>query len=260
MNPWIAGGAAAIGYLLGGISFTRMVARLAVPDEDIEVTQVELPGSGVEFVFDRVSASSFAMRGRPLQGCLTSALDMAKAAIPTAIFWQAFPDQDYFLIVAAASVAGHNFPIYYRFKGGGGMSPLFGGLLVIDWLAIPVTVGLSSLIGFGIVRDVLIAYTGTVVLLVPWLWYRFGDPAYVAYAIAVNVFFWIAIFPFLGDYISVKRAGTFANQSALETMQSFHLGFLMKFAQKRGWIAGPQPKPTPSGASDMSASADQHEI
>ena len=104
-------------------------------------------------------------------------------------------------------MAGHNFPIYYRFKGGRGMSTLYGGLLVIDWLSIPVTAIGGTLFGGLLLRDMFFAYTSGILFLIPWLWYRFDSPPYLLYGIVVNLLFWIAMIPELRDYIQKKRAG-----------------------------------------------------
>ncbi len=44
-----------------------------------------------------------------------------------------------FLLVALFGVIGHNLPVYYRFRGGRGESPIIGSLLVINWFGLIIT-------------------------------------------------------------------------------------------------------------------------
>ena len=217
MNLWTALFAAGVGYFIGAISFARLVGRIVARGEDLSTTSVDIGGSDKQVTFVGVSATSISMRKGPAVGCLTGFLDMLKAFIPVYLFKTLYPEGDYFLITAAASVAGHNYPIYYRFKGGMGLSPLIGSLVVIDWVSIPVTIIASSIFGFVFVRDLLFAYGGMTLLLIPWLWFRFGELSYVLYAIFIAVLFWTAITPTMKGYLALKRAGEFDKASILET-------------------------------------------
>ena len=42
---------------------------------------------------------------------------------------------------AVAVLLGHNYPVFHRFRGGRGQSPLYGGLLAIDWPAVRDAIG-----------------------------------------------------------------------------------------------------------------------
>jgi len=88
---------------------------------------VGFPGSDIVFESDSVSASAVRFQLGARYGCLTAILDMLKVAIPTLIvrLWQ--PDEAYYLVLAGAGVAGHAWPVYFRFKGGRGESPILGG-------------------------------------------------------------------------------------------------------------------------------------
>lgn len=206
MNLWIAVFSAFTGYFLGAISFTRIIGKIVAPDEDLTKTKLSIRGYKKKLVSRAVSATSLRVRKGPKVGILTSILDMLKAALPVLAFRIAFPEYNYFLITAAAGVAGHNYPVYHQFKGGRGMSPLFGGLFVIDWLAIPVTTTASLLLGLAILRDKFFAVMGCTVLLIPWIWFRFSDWFYLVYALAINILFWTAIRPELKEYLRLKRS------------------------------------------------------
>jgi glycerol-3-phosphate acyltransferase PlsY len=116
MDILIAIAATMTGYLLGSISFARVVARLFAPGENIAETDVTVPQSSRKLRMNAVSATSVRtqMGGR-------------KIFLPALSFRLAFPGAPYFLLVAAMGVIGHNWPLYYRFKGGYGMCPSLAG-------------------------------------------------------------------------------------------------------------------------------------
>jgi glycerol-3-phosphate acyltransferase PlsY len=195
------------GYLIGSISFTRIIGKRVAPGEDLSHTEFHYGDEGKSFSMRSVSATSLTFRKGVKPGCLASLLDMLKAILPTLVFKLYYPEQEYYLIAGAAVMAGHNFPIYYRFKGGRGMSSLYGSLLVFDWLSIPITFIGGTLLGGVILRDMFLAYTSGILFLIPWLWYRFDSIPHLVFAVAVNLFFWIAILPELKDHIENRRAG-----------------------------------------------------
>ena len=112
MNLLIALLAMAIGYLLGSISFARLVTRLFVPEQDISKIEIEVPDSVERFESDAISATSVRLHLGPKYGCLTSILDILKATIPALAFklWQ--PEAPYYLFAAGMAAVGHNWPIY----------------------------------------------------------------------------------------------------------------------------------------------------
>lgn len=221
------------GYLLGAISFARIIGNQVVPGEDLQLTQVDVGGTDKKYELVSVSATSISMRAGLKLGCLTSLLDMLKVTLPVMLFRLVYPEADYYLMTAAAGVAGHNFPPYYKFKGGLGLSPLFGGLLVIDWLAIPVTAVLSGFLGLFIFRNVVVVYGGSPFLLIPWMWLRFQDFSHLFYALIVNILFGVAAIPSFKNYRVMKRTGEF-DQSAL--FETGYMAYVTHFLRKRGWM------------------------
>lgn len=199
--------AAAVGYFLGAISFARVIARLVAPDHDITQTEMDVPGSDEKFQMGVVSATTIGMHLGTRYGLLTTVFDMLKAVLPTLAFKLAFPGTHYFLIVAAASMAGHNWPIYHRFKGGRGLSTLYGGFLVADWVGSLVTSFAGMAIGLFVIRDVLISYLVGLWLMIPWLWFRWKEPAYLIYGIVTNLFFVLALVPEIKQYLKFRRMG-----------------------------------------------------
>jgi len=240
VNPAIMSVALLLGYLLGAVSFARLVGRFAMPGEDLSKTTFAVAGVENPVEMTSVSATTVMMRKGAKYGCLTSILDILKVMLPTLFFRWQYPEEYYFLLTAVAGVAGHNFPIYYRFKGGRGVSPIFGGLLVIDWIAIPVTVLTSNLLGLVLFRDVFIAYSGFTVLLIPWMWLRYHDWAYVGYATAVTLLFFLAMIPESRQYYRAWRSGELANIDVQEIMAATHMKYVIRLGQRLGLL---KPKP-----------------
>lgn len=233
MSLFIALIAATIGYLFGSLSFARLVARYVIPDEDISTTEFEVPSADEKMIMTSVSATSISLRAGPKFGCLTTLLDMLKVTIPTFAFKFWYPDEYFFLLVALMGMVGHNWPLYYHLKGGRGFSPVFGGLLVIDWLAILAASLGGMLLGLLIFRDVLIAYMAGMWLMIPWLWFRTYDWAYLAYAVAINILFMWAMTPELKQYFKFKREGKVDIAAALQTTDMRHMA---KFANRLGLL------------------------
>jgi glycerol-3-phosphate acyltransferase PlsY len=202
----IALAAALVGYLLGSISFARLVARAVRPEADVTRIEVTL-SSGEVFVSGSVSASAARITMGRRYGCLTALLDMAKVAIPTLAFRLWAPDEPYFLIVAAAGLVGHDLPLYHRFRGGRGESPIYGGLLVIDPVAVIGTTVLGAVAGW-VVGNILVLRWAGMVLLIPWLWLATGDPWVLAYIVFVDVAYLLAMRPELGQYAAMRATGS----------------------------------------------------
>lgn len=219
MNIWVALAAAVVGYLVGSVSFTRIFGRWLLPDEDL--SGVEVPLGGTVLRFNRTSPTLISMRKGPGYGCLTGLADMVKAAIPVLVFKLAFPDQDYEFIVAAAAVIGHNWPVYYRFHGGAGMSPYLGGLAVLDWLAVPVLTVLGMLTGL-VLRNVVLAYAAGVIWLVPWFWWRDGGWPAISYAIVINIAIWVILWPIMREITAKQRSGEIDRKEAMRMLRSGH--------------------------------------
>ena len=219
MNVGLAGLLTLGGYLIGSISFARIVGRRVVPDADLSSTTLEIPG-GSTIEYGGVSATSIGARTGPKWGIVVGVADMAKAFIPTLAVRLIWPDDSYFYIVPVAVMLGHNYPVFHRFKGGRGQSPLYGGLLAVDWLALPVTTAIGMAVGL-VFREMLVAYSLGQFLLIPWFVWR-GDAAGVAYAVAINVLFTIAIIPEFAAYIEKRRAGEVKQVETWAEFRSSH--------------------------------------
>lgn len=182
-------------YLLGSISFARLVPRLI--DRNADLSDVTLPVQNSEEAMPMLAmgANTASIKYGPKIGCSVGALDILKVFVPTLAVRLLFPGQPFDLIAAVAGFIGHCWPIFYRFKGGRGVSAFYGGMLAIDPLGALIVSSVSMFIGMVLLKDLLIAYTGGVVLTIFWFALTRGWGPAVIFAIVLNVLFVIALFP-----------------------------------------------------------------
>ena len=211
---------AAGGYVIGSVSFARLVGRRVTSGTDLTRSPLVLPG-GATVDYRGVSATSVAVHGGPAWGLVTGLLDMAKAFVPTLIAKRRWPNEPDHLVVAVGTVVGHNYPLYHGFAGGRGQTPMYGSLLAIDWPAIPATTAVGSFIGVVILRDLFVGYTLGMWLLIPWfLWRR--RPAAATDAVAVNALYTAATIPETKRYFELRRAGEIERVPSLCELLTAH--------------------------------------
>lgn len=212
-------------YLIGSISFARLVTRFWAPGKD--VTNFEIPVEGTEDRYKVLSigANSVSSALGPKAGMVVSVLDILKIIIPTLLFKLIYPEQPvYALIAAIAGMIGHIWPVYYKFHGGSGFSAVLGGLLVIDWLAAFVCPVAGLFLGMIVFRNMVVASLSWLWLLIPWFWWRtHGDIQYILYAVAVNVLFILAMMPEIKTALKYKREGKYV-EYGLGSMKSHPMG------------------------------------
>jgi glycerol-3-phosphate acyltransferase PlsY len=235
MDPVVAVLAAAVGYLCGAISFARLVARIVAPQEDLSHTEIRLEDTDDKVIMTSVSATTVSMHLGPKWGFITVVFDMLKIGIPTLIFKLLYPETPYFLMTATTGMIGHIWPVYYRFQGGRGLSAVYGGMFAIDPIGVFVTSIGGMLLGLFVLRDLLAAYMGGIWLLIPWLWFRTHDVAYLAYGIAVNIILLLAMVPEMKQYLQLRREGK--GENLAEVMQFTGMGRgIYKMAKRFGVI------------------------
>lgn len=128
--------AIAIGYLLGSIPFTQLVAKL-------------VGGIDLRTVANRnVGARNLSRQLGLGWGFVGGGLDVAKGAVSlwaAAALGAPYPA---LLLAGLAAVAGHNWPIWLGFHGGKGLTPAIGAML---WVA-PLETVISFVIGITILK------------------------------------------------------------------------------------------------------------
>jgi acyl phosphate:glycerol-3-phosphate acyltransferase len=140
---WIIAALVAAAYLLGAIPSAYLIART----RGVDIRKVGSGNVGATNVFRSVSKGL---------GIVTFVADVLKGFVPAFVFPRlaaalvhgtaADVGQLPAVLFAAAAVAGHNWPVYLRFKGGKGvatsagallgMAPAAAGLGVLVWAAV----------------------------------------------------------------------------------------------------------------------------
>ncbi|MGD9048355.1 MAG: glycerol-3-phosphate acyltransferase [Anaerolineae bacterium] len=223
MDPLFALLAGVSGYLVGSISFARIVARLVAPGTDVTEYIEPIPNSDLVYEDDAASATLVNLNLGAHYGCLTSILDMLKVLLPMLALRYWSPETRYDLVFAALALVGHNWPLYHRFHGGRGESVIYGSMLVIDPLGVVVCHLLAAVLGVAIGQIHLVRWGG-MVLLIPWLWLRTGDPAILAYILVANALFWISMRNDVKQYYQFHKKGVFRNQEELSDFMDMSRG------------------------------------
>lgn len=204
-HPWLTALFSSVGgYLIGTVSSARIVYFLATGKRNIEPFAEPVPNSDEVFESDLVSATLVNKKLGAKYGCITSVADMLKIALPMLLVRLAFDEQPYHLLVALFGVAGHNFPIWYGFKGGRGESSIIGSLLVTSWSGYLIANLASVVLGF-ITGSVLVMRWGAYFLMPVWLWFQFRDWRYVAFMVLLVVLFLMSMRKDLARFNELKR-------------------------------------------------------
>lgn len=221
-----------IGYLIGCISFSRIISRLFGSNINLETeTSFPIKGSKEKFKLHSISATTVAAKMGPVFGLTTTILDILKSFIPTYVLFTRFPDNYFHLYVSTAILLGHNYPIFYKFKGGRGMSPLYGCLLVLDWKTIPFTMICGIFFGYIIFRDMFFAFMSGPLFLFFWFSIIQYNASLLVFSLLVNILFWSATAPEIKMYMELKKKGVLQNAEKLERMELGNGGILKRFAK-----------------------------
>lgn len=175
------------GYLCGSLSGARIVGSRRGAG-DLTSTRVVLDGTGSSVETRGVSPSALQARQGGRSGLPAGAIDIAKAFVPVLAARLIWPDTPEDVLVAAGALFGHVYPVFHRFVGGYGISPLLGGLVVIDWRAPVLAIAVFALLGL-IAGSAYLGIETWPLGLVPYfaIW---GDGWTVGYAVLANALYW----------------------------------------------------------------------
>lgn len=168
-------------YLIGAIPFGLLIGRLVGAD-------VRLEGSG------NIGATNVGrVLGKKL-GILTLLCDVAKGFLPvwgvTFLLGETAAAKELFIVSCGlATVVGHMFPLYLKFKGGKGVATALGvflfispGSVLISLLVFVAAVAVSGYVSVGSL---------TASLLIPlWLWLLGESSAILAVVLAIVFLIW----------------------------------------------------------------------
>jgi glycerol-3-phosphate acyltransferase PlsY len=214
MNPLLALAASVAGYLSGSISSSRLIARRVNPKADISRIEYEVPGSTELFVTDSVSATAARHHLGTRWGCLTAVLDMMKVFVPALACRLLWPGQPYQYFAAALGLIGHDWPLFARFKGGRGESPIIGGLLALDPLGLVITSAGSAVTGL-VIGHILVFRWAWLLFMIPWFWISTHSPYAVGYMVLANAIYWYTMSPELIQYARMGPKGISPTQEEI---------------------------------------------
>jgi len=217
MEPVVALIAIVLSYLLGAVSFSRLVTRLVAPKLDLENVRMTQPDGSEGPPLQTIGATTASVKLGPKVGCTIGLLDILKGFVPVLLLKLLYPDDYYHLLAAVFVVVGHNWPVFYRFRGGGGISPTYGGLFAIDFFGSIVSALAGMVFGFFIIRDIVLAYVSGLWFMLLWLILFQGDWPHIVYGIVINIIFILALIPDTKDYIKNKREGKSDMAAGMET-------------------------------------------
>lgn len=174
-------------YLLGAIPVGLVVVR-AVNGGDIRTV-----GSG------RTGGTNALRAAGPVAGVLTGLGDMAKGFAAVHVARLLLPgDPVLEALCGVAAVAGHNWPVYIKFRGGAGTGPNAGAAVAL-WpvsaaIVVPIVPLALVLTGYASVTSTLASLAIVVIFAVRMV--MVGSPfAYVGYSIATTLLVAIALIP-----------------------------------------------------------------
>jgi glycerol-3-phosphate acyltransferase PlsY len=181
-------------YLFGSISMTRLVTRIVAPETDIENVKFSVPGSE-DYHLRTISSTTASIELGPKVGGTIALLDALKGFIPVLILRIIFPQQYYHLIAAVFIVVGHDWSIFHRFTGGGGLSTTYGSFFVVDFIGTLISAFSGMLIGFIVFKDMMIAFASGPILMLLWLIIFKRDWPHIIFGIAINLVIIIKLVP-----------------------------------------------------------------
>ena len=111
-----------VGYLVGSIPFSYLLPKF----KGVDVRKV---GSG------NVGGTNALRAAGPLIGWICMVLDGLKSFIPTLTILLSTGNMKLTAAVAIATVIGHDFPVYMKFKGGKGVASTVGVIFAVFWPA-----------------------------------------------------------------------------------------------------------------------------
>jgi glycerol-3-phosphate acyltransferase PlsY len=112
----LASAVVAIAYLLGSIPSAYIVGRLM---KGLDIREVGDGRMGAAFTYRRVGL---------VGGIIVGLMDLSKGAAAVLLAQELVGSPPVLLLAALAAVAGHNWSIFLRFKGGKGALTIYGAL------------------------------------------------------------------------------------------------------------------------------------
>ena len=180
-----------IGYLLGSIPFAYIIARLK---KGIDIRQKGSGNAGALAVWREVG---------PLFGIIALASDVGKGVLTVYVARWLGLDLPWVCVAGFAAVAGHNWPVFLKFRGGKGAATIMGVLLAFMPVQFAIGLGIAILVVIP-TSNIRLGMIGLACIpLIAWL---FGKPPiYIYYPLALILF--LAAYTLIGLKGELARAG-----------------------------------------------------
>lgn len=223
------------GYLIGSLSFARIIVRWVNPTLNLNETRMHRSDQGLEGTVSGIGASTASIALGKKYGGIVALFDILKAFIPILLLRLYFPDEVYHFVFSILCILGHNYPIYYGFQGGRGLSPMMGSLFAVEPLGLIV-----SLI-IGVLLSILINQPHTsLILWFPvlglWGWFVNDSWTLAVYAIVLLVVFLIAEIPEIRLAMQYQKQGRMDEYNKMILDSAPQTRLMKKFAERvRFW-------------------------
>lgn len=160
-----------IAYLLGSIPFAYLISKL----KGIDIRQVGDRNVGSVNVLRHVGL---------MAGIITLVADIGKGALSAVVARALGEEWLLWYLAGGAAVAGHNWPVFLRFRGGRGFGPTIGVLLILLPREMSITLGLAA-VPFFVTCNLI--WCGMVLFIpLPLLCWLFGEPlSFLTYSMAL---------------------------------------------------------------------------
>jgi glycerol-3-phosphate acyltransferase PlsY len=164
-----------IGYLLGSIPFAYLIARW------VKGVDIRKMGGG------NVGAINTMREIGPLPGWGVFFADMAKGALAVLIAQWLGLHLYWAFAAGFMAVAGHNWPVWLKFRGGQGLATTMGVLAVFSPVPFAICFGVL-LIVVSITSNVRLSAVAGFIFLPPLIWAFGGELSVLLFSIALPVF------------------------------------------------------------------------
>lgn len=180
-----------IGYLLGSIPFAYIITRLK---KGIDIRQ---KGSG------NVGALAAWREVGPGFGIIALASDVGKGVLAVYVARWLGLDLLWICVAGFAAVAGHNWPVFLKFRGGKGAATIMGVLLAFMPVQFAIGLGIAILVVIP-TSNIRLGMIGLACIpLIAWLFPRPSE--YIFYPLALILF--LAAYTLIGLKGEMARAG-----------------------------------------------------
>ena len=162
----------AVAYLLGSVPFAYLAGRL-IKGQDLRQEGDRNPGAN----------NAYRIIG-PRVGVIVGALDVAKGAGAVLIAREIAGTTEAAMAAGLAVVAGHNWPIFLKLKGGRGAASAVGVFLaLVPYVAMPLCA-----VGFIVLKLLKSTTAAVAIIMVPMallVWLVLSEPMLAVYSVAL---------------------------------------------------------------------------